>query len=209
MDADRLRSIYQTWPKEKPVLLHAEEDVIETAMQSLEGLDRHVHICHVSSRIVLEQVMKMKAADYPVTCGVCPHHLFLTRDDAKRLGPYGVMKPSLKTKADQDFLETTLPLLLQAAREGKITREQIIDKLHTTPARLFNLHSESDTYIEIEETAFKITNDQLQTKCNWSPYAGMPGYGKVTRTVIRGVTRYENGEVTAAAGSGRLLPKAS
>jgi carbamoyl-phosphate synthase/aspartate carbamoyltransferase/dihydroorotase len=237
MDANRLRDIYEAWPKDKPVLLHAEEDVIGTAMESLEGLNRHVHICHLPSRMVLEAVMKMKAAGYPVTCGVCPHHLFLTEEDAERLGGYGMMKPPLKTKADQAFLwehlddidlfesdhaphtrvekeagmfgvpglETTLPLLLQAEQEGKITRQQIINKLFTVPSQLFGILQGDDTYIEVEEAEFEITDENLQTKCGWTPYKGMTGYGKVAKVVIRGTTHYENGTVVASPGAGHVI----
>lgn len=224
LDVSRLRDIYEAWPAHRPVFLHTEEDTIATAMESLKGLKRHVHICHLPSRAVLEEVVKMKRAGYPVTCGVTPHHLFLTEKDVERLGVYGMMKPPLKSQADVDYLwehmddvdliesdhaphthadkaagafgvpglETTLPLLLQAEREGKITREQIIDKLHTVPVRLFHLDISDDTYIELEPTEFTITNEGLQTKCGWTPYAGMTGYGKLKTNTLNGTKVYEN-----------------
>jgi len=222
LDVSRLRDIYEAWPSHKPVFLHTEEDTIAVAMESLKGLKRHVHICHLPSRAVLKEVVKMKRAGYPVTCGVTPHHLFLTEKDVERLGVYGMMKPPLKSQADVDYLwehmddidliesdhaphtnadkqagaygvpglETTLPLLLQAEREGKISREQIIDKLHTTPARLFHLDISEDTYIELEPTEYMINNEGLQTKCGWTPYAGMTGYGKLKASVLRGTNMY-------------------
>lgn len=237
LDISRLRDIYKAWPSEKPILLHTEEDTITTAMASLEGLTRHVHICHLPSRAVLEAVVKMKRAGYPVTCGVTPHHLFLNEDDVQRLGVYGMMKPPLKPQADVDYLwehlddidlfesdhaphthadkeagafgvpglETTLPLLLQAEREGKITREQIVDKLLTTPAKLFHVDTDDTTYVELEETAYVISDENLLTKCGWTPYKGMTGYGKVVKTVIRGETVYENGKIIAKPGSGHIF----
>lgn len=237
LDIARLRDIYEAWPADKPIMLHTEEDTIDTAMASLEGLTRHVHICHLPSRAVLESVIKMKRAGYPVTCGVTPHHLFLTEDDVPRLGVYGMMKPPLKSKADQEYLwshlddidlfesdhaphtkadkeagafgvpglETTLPLLLQAEREGKISREQILDKLLYTPVKLFAIPTDDSTYVELEDTEFTISNDNLKTKCGWTPYAGMTGYGKVVKTVIRGKTVYENGTVTTEPGSGMAI----
>ena len=45
-----------------------------------------------------------KAEGLPVSVGVCPHHLFLTRADLAALGPVGLMKPELKTSADRDAL---------------------------------------------------------------------------------------------------------
>jgi dihydroorotase-like cyclic amidohydrolase len=106
LDPARLKEIYATWPRNQVVLLHTEEDTIDIAMASLEGLDRPVHICHMPSRAVLEKIIAAKQKGLPVTCGVTPHHLFLTekKDDVSRLGVYGMMKPPLKTQADQDFL---------------------------------------------------------------------------------------------------------
>lgn len=237
LDISRLRDIYTAWPSEKPIMLHSEEDTITMAMASLEGLTRHVHICHLPSRAVLEAVVKMKRAGYPVTCGVTPHHLFLNEDAVQRLGVYGMMKPPLKPQADVDYLwehlddidlfesdhaphthadkeagafgvpglETTLPLLLQAEREGKISREQIVDKLLTTPAKLFHVDTDDTTYVELEETAFVISDENLLTKCGWTPYKGMTGYGKVVKTVIRGETVYENGKIIAKPGSGHIF----
>ena len=45
-----------------------------------------------------------KQRGLPVTCEVTPHHLFLTEEDARRLGPLGDMRPRLATLADQDAL---------------------------------------------------------------------------------------------------------
>lgn len=238
LDVSRLRDIYESWPSHRPVLLHTEEDTIAIAMESLKGLKRHVHICHLPSRAVLEEVTKMKRAGYPVTCGVTPHHLFLTEADVPRLGVYGMMKPPLKSRADVDYLwehmddvdliesdhaphthadkeagafgvpglETTLPLLLQAEREGKISREQIIDKLHTTPVKLFNLDISENTYVELEPTEYIIANEGLQTKCGWTPYAGMTGYGKLASNVLRGTELYgSNGFLTHTAANTRVL----
>ncbi len=237
LDASRLKEIYAAWPREKIVLLHTEEDTIDIAIESLEGLDRPVHVCHMPSREVLEKIIAAKDKGIPVTCGVTPHHLFLTQEDAKKLGVYGQMKPPLKTKADQDFLwanldaidifesdhaphthtdkqagafgvpnlETTLPLLLKARREGKISLEQIIQKCHTAPAKLFNLPVDDTTHVEVTMEPYTVKNSELHTKCGWSPFDGWELPGRVTKTVLHGQMVYENGKVLAVPGSGLVI----
>lgn len=237
LDAKHLREIYAAWPRESVVLLHVEEDVIDIAIESMEGLDRPVHVCHMPSKEILEKIIKAKRQGLPVTCGVCPHHLFLTNDDLDRLGVYGDMLPSLKTKEDQEYLwdhlddidifesdhaphtkaekeagahgvpglETTLPLLLTAEKQGKITREQIIDKCFTTPARIFNLPTDENTYIEVDMNEYVIKNEELQTKCGWSPFAGQIVNGKVKRVYLHGKLVFEDGKVLAKPGSGTVL----
>lgn len=237
MDPKYLKKIYAAWPANLPVLLHAEEDVIDIAVESLKGLNRPVHVAHMPSREILEKIIKAKQAGLPVTCGVTPHHLFLNDKEAERLGVYGQMKPSLKSQKDVDFLwehlgdidiiesdhaphtdaekqegafgvpglETTLPLLLTAESEGKITREQIIDKCHTRPAKILGIKNDDSTKVEVSMEEFEISNSGLQSKCGWTPFAGKKVIGKVQKVTIRGNVVYENGKVLAKPGSGQVI----
>jgi dihydroorotase-like cyclic amidohydrolase len=237
LDVQHLKDIYAAWPKEKVVLLHVEEDVIDIAIESMKDLDRPVHVCHMPSKEILSKIIDAKRQGLPITCGVCPHHLFLTTEDRERLGVYGDMLPSLKTREDQEYLwehlddidifesdhaphtheekqagahgvpglETTLPLLLTAMKQGKITLEQIIEKCHTAPARIFNLPTSADTHVEVEMSEYEIKDEDLKTKCGWSPFAGQKVYGKVRRVVLRGEIVFENGTVLAAPGSGKVI----
>ena len=63
-------------------------------------------------------------------------------------------------------LETTLPLLLTTMKQDKITLEQIIDKYHTAPTKIFNLPTNNTTYIKIKPIKYKIHNKNLHTKYN-------------------------------------------
>lgn len=238
LDVAFLKKIYAAWPKEKVVLLHVEEDVIDIAIESMKDLKRPVHVCHMPSKEILEKIIKAKRSGLPITCGVCPHHLFLTNDDIAKLGSYGKMLPSLKTREDQDYLwehlddidifesdhaphthqekadgahgvpglETTLPLLLTAEQQGKITREQIIEKCHTNPAKIFSIPTSENTYIEVSLEEYLISNDKLFTKCGWSPFDGQKVTGKVVKTVIDGEIRFIDGRIIAQAGDGKVIP---
>lgn len=239
LDAKYLKKIYAAWPKEKVVLLHVEEDLIDVAIESLKELDRPVHICHMPSKEILAKIIEAKKGGLPVTCGVCAHHLFLTSKDKKELGPYGSMLPSLKSREDQDYLwehlddidifesdhaphtheekqagahgvpglETTLPLLLTAHKAGKISLEQIIDKCHTRPAEIFSIPTDKSTKIEVDMSEYEINNNDLHTKCGWSPFAGKSVYGKVKTVYLHGEKVFENNKVLALPGSGSVIPE--
>ncbi len=240
IDKDKLLDIYEAWPGTKPILLHAEDDVSDLVWSTLQAVPKPTHICHVSSQAELEFVIKAKDAGLPISCGVTPHHLFLSDKDAERLGAYGRMKPFLKPKKDQDFLwrhldyidviesdhaphtraekagdnppfgvpglETTLPLMLTAEAEGKLTRTQLVDRLHVNPARIFGIATDDSTHIEVDMAEYEITNDGLQTKAGWTPFAGRHVVGKVSKVILRGQTVYEVGRVTTSPGSGRIVP---
>lgn len=93
IDEQSLVEIYSKWPRSLPILVHAEEDVIDLVIQVCAKTKKKTHVCHVSSKEELKKIIKAKSKGLPITCGVTPHHLFLTEKDVKRLGAYGQMKP--------------------------------------------------------------------------------------------------------------------
>lgn len=104
-------------------------------------------------------------------------------------------------------LETTLPLLLRAEAEGKITLEKIIDMAYTRPRAIFNIPEQPDTWVEVDETEeYFIEPEKLHTKCGWSPFMAIKMKGRVQKVVLRGKTVFEQGTITAPAGSGNVLP---
>lgn len=239
IDADQLIDIYKAWPSNKPILLHAEDDVSEIVLKTLAAVPKQTHICHVSSQAELEFVMKAKSAGLPITCGITPHHLFLTAEDADKLGPYGHMKPFLKSQKDINFiwshfdavdliesdhaphtreekdsdtppfgvpgLETTLPLMLTAMAEGKLTQEELVEKLSYTPGKLFGVAPDATTKVEVNMGEYVIKNEQLKTKCGWSPFDGRRVAGSVQAVYIRGTKVFENGRVLVQPGSGQVI----
>lgn len=102
-------------------------------------------------------------------------------------------------------LETTLPLLLQAEYEGKISRAEIIAKCSTKPLEILSLTPAEDTYIEVSPETFEIQNHNLKTKVGWTPFAGHQVRGRVANVYLRGHKVYENGQVLAQPGSGKII----
>jgi carbamoyl-phosphate synthase/aspartate carbamoyltransferase/dihydroorotase len=239
IDKDKLIQIYQAWPGRKPILLHAEDDVSELVLKTLKAVPTPTHICHVSSQAELSFVIKAKEQGLPITCGVTPHHLFLTTNDEATLGAYGRMKPSLKSQRDQDFLwqhldavdviesdhaphtkaekdgptppfgvpglETTLPLMLTAQQEGRLSLADLKAKLSTNSARIFGLKPHAGDQVTVDLQEYQLSNDGLQTKAGWTPFAGRRVVGKVQQVKLAGKTVYQDGKVLAQPGSGHLI----
>jgi len=99
-----LDKTFASWPSHRPIVVHAEEDTMNTAINLAKKYRKKLHIAHISQRSELERIINEKEHGMDITCEVTPHHLYLTEKDAKALGPYGLMKPMLKTRADVDFL---------------------------------------------------------------------------------------------------------
>ena len=95
--------IFKLWPSSLPIMIHAEGETIKIAIQLAKKHKKSIHICHVTAD-QLEEIEGAKKNKLKITCEVCPHHLFLTQDDLKKLGPIGVMKPQLLSQVDQKKL---------------------------------------------------------------------------------------------------------
>jgi len=93
IDQKNLLKIYDAWEVGKPILVHAEEDVIDLVIKVCSETKKKTHICHVSSVEELEKIIAAKKLGLNISCGVTPHHLFLAEKDVDRLGAYGMMKP--------------------------------------------------------------------------------------------------------------------
>jgi len=95
---------YAHWPAGKVFANHAENDTCARIIDLVREHRKPTHIVHVCTAKEVDIIAAAKAEGLPVTCGVCPHHLWLTEDNLPRLGSLGWMKPNLQTQADQDVL---------------------------------------------------------------------------------------------------------
>ena len=93
-----LQAVFARWPGQRPIVVHAEGEALATAIALARLNNKRLHVAHVATEEDVEMVREAKEEGLPVTCEVTPHHLFLTEADAQALGPFGVMKPSLRTE---------------------------------------------------------------------------------------------------------------
>jgi dihydroorotase-like cyclic amidohydrolase len=99
---------FEKYPKDDPIVLHSESRTMAAGILFAALYDRPVHIAHISLR---EEVLLIRAAKergIRVTCEVCPHHLFLTKDDIPAISHghpgRGEVRPRLATKQDVEAL---------------------------------------------------------------------------------------------------------
>lgn len=106
---------FQHWPKSLPIVAHSESRSMAAAILFAAIYKRPVHIAHISLK---EEVLLIKAAKergIQVTCEVCPHHLFLTKEDIPAISHghpgRGEVRPRLATQADVDALWENLDVI--------------------------------------------------------------------------------------------------
>ncbi|RJP52696.1 MAG: hypothetical protein C4557_05800 [Anaerolineaceae bacterium] len=102
---------FQKFPKSMPMVMHSESRTMAAAILFSAIYDRPVHIAHVSLK---EEILLIKAAKekgIKVTCEVCPHHLFLTKDLTGFTPGRTEVRPRLATQEDVDSLWANLDVI--------------------------------------------------------------------------------------------------
>ena len=91
-------------------------------------------------------------------------------------------------------VETTLRLMLNAVNKRMITLRKLVELMHDNPVKRFDLknygyiqkgNSANLTIVDLKER-WKISRDDLLTKCGWSPFEGWKGKGLPTSVIING-----------------------
>jgi dihydroorotase len=104
-----------------------------------------------------------------------------------------------------------VPLLLDAAAQGRISLERVVGATATEPARVFGLERkgrlevgrDADIAIVDLDREWTITHDDVLSRIGWTPYAGRRVRGSIERTIVRGRVVYEDGRVVGEPGWGR------
>ena len=105
----------------------------------------------------------------------------------------------LKMPSGGPLVEHSLPAMLEMSRNGKITIEKVVEKMCHAPADLFGI--EKRGYIRkgykadlvlVDAGKWSVTKENIQAKCNWSPFEGESFYYFITHTFVNGNLVYEN-----------------
>lgn len=109
-DEDILKNVFKN---SKLVLVHAENEMIDKAVEYNKNYGKGLYVCHIPSKEELKKVLEAKknselnTEKHPVYAEVTPHHLFLNeeiRESTDRNKMLLRMKPELRTKKDNEFL---------------------------------------------------------------------------------------------------------
>lgn len=112
-------------------------------------------------------------------------------------------------------IQTMLPALLtEGVHKRGLSLPALARMTSTNPARLFGLApnkgairpgADADLAVVDLDKEWTLTADQLFYKNQFSAYVGYSFKGKVERTLVRGVTVYQDGKILAEPGFGKLL----
>ncbi len=113
-------------------------------------------------------------------------------------------------------IETTVRLMLNGVNKGMVSLERVVQALCETPARLYGLYprkgcllpgSDADILLVDMGVRERLSNEQIVSKCGWTPFEGMEVQGKVVMTLLRGAVVAENGQPVGGPGYGQFIPR--
>jgi carbamoyl-phosphate synthase/aspartate carbamoyltransferase/dihydroorotase len=103
---------FRHWPRNKPIVAHAEGRTLAAVVLMAAIFDRPVHLAHVSLREEILLIRAAKEKGIKITCEVTPHHLFLTNADIPAIGiGRSEVRPRLASQADQEALWANLDVI--------------------------------------------------------------------------------------------------
>ncbi|KAG6812083.1 hypothetical protein H0H92_004447 [Tricholoma furcatifolium] len=215
-------SHFASWPADKPIVSNAKGSDLASILllASLHG--RSVHVTDVRSSADLDLISLSKAKQLKVTCDVSIYSLFFTREqypdsslpseadqkllwknldaiDAFSVGsaPYSLSQAKGQPASAASGIEESLPLLLTAVEDGRLTLDDIRLRLHDNPAAIFGIADLLHTSVEVvigRRAPF------VKRSSGWSPLDGKTVAGAIHRVVVHGNTIFLDGSLFPAAG---------
>ena len=107
------------------------------------------------------------------------------------------------TPSGMPGVETSLPLMLTTAMQGRCTIAQVSHWMSTAPASAYGIPNkgaiapgyDADLVLVDLDTYRPVLREELQTKCGWSPFEGWNLTGWPIITIVGGQVVYERGKL--------------
>ena len=100
-------------------------------------------------------------------------------------------------------VQTLMPVMLNHINDGKISLNQLMSLVCENPVKIFGIKNKGfikegfDADFTIVDMNKKITikNENIESKCGWSPFDGYEFKGTPVLTIIAGKTKMKDGKI--------------
>lgn len=107
---------------------------------------------------------------------------------------------ALTAASGMPSVQFSLPLMLQMTKQGLLTLEKVVEKMANNPAVLFNIDRRgfirpgywADIVVVDPKADYNINNEQVISRCGWTPFAGMKLNFRVAQTWVNGRLAYDS-----------------
>ncbi|MFR9165780.1 MAG: dihydroorotase [Dysgonomonas sp.] len=114
----------------------------------------------------------------------------------------------LQAASGGPLVQHSLQVMLELARQGKLSKEKVVEKMCHAPATLFRIEKRgfirenyfADLVLVNPNKAYTVTKDNILYKCGWSPFEGQTFSTTIEKTYVNGKTVFDNGKVNDVRG---------
>jgi len=111
-------------------------------------------------------------------------------------------------------LDSTTPLMIDAALSGRTSLERVVEAYSTAPARRYRLRGKgeiaigcaADLTLVDPKARWTLEDTSVRSKAGWTPYAGRQIQGRVVATVLGGRVVARDGLLLEPEPSGKFVP---
>jgi dihydroorotase len=120
--------------------------------------------------------------------------------------------PYLQAPSGGPLVQHALPAMLELYHQGKITLEQIAEKMAHNVAICFEIEKRgfiregyfADLVLVDLNKPWQVNTDNILYKCKWSPFDGTTFQSKIMHTIVSGNLAWSNGAFTTDVAGKRL-----
>lgn len=117
-----------------------------------------------------------------------------------------------KAASGGPLVQHSLQMMLELSEQGKLTKEQVVEKMCHAPATLYRVDRRgyirqgyfADLVLVNPNKPYTISQENILYKCAWSPLEGETMSTSIEKTFLNGKIAFENGVVNDVRGE-RLL----
>ena len=100
-------------------------------------------------------------------------------------------------------VQTLMPVMLNHVNEGKLSLNQLINLVCENPTKIFGIKNkgfikegfDADfTIVDMNRTV-EIKNENIESKCGWSPFDGFEFKGSPVSTIVGGKIKMKDGKI--------------
>ncbi|WP_127714632.1 dihydroorotase [Halobacteriovorax sp. HLS] len=99
-------------------------------------------------------------------------------------------------------VQTIFPVLLHHYANKRLTLDEIVKFMCVNPAKLYGLNKghikeeyDADLTIVDLEKEVEIQDQEMLSKCGWTPFNGMKYHGEISHTIVMGKVAMQNGKI--------------
>ena len=110
---------------------------------------------------------------------------------------------AIKATSGAPLVQYSLPMMLELADQGIFSVEQVVDFMAHRVAKLFHIEERgyiregyfADITIVKPSTPYTVKDEDVLSRCGWTPLAGTTLNNKVVSTYVNGIKAFDNGTI--------------